>query len=96
VTFASYLIEKPNIGYESVLEAMKGPVGVVRVQIEAVGVTVGVRESISRGYENIEEPTRVCKTHEVVLEEVEWTKTGQEESACRGHESTCKDHESAL
>jgi hypothetical protein len=42
VTFASYLTEKPNIGYESVLEAMKGPVGVVRVQIEAVGVTVGV------------------------------------------------------
>ena len=72
------------------------PIEAVRVQIEAVGVTVGVRESISRGYENIEEPTRVCKTHDVVLEEVAWTITGHGESSFRGHESTCKDHESAL
>jgi hypothetical protein len=38
---------------------------------------------------------RVCKSHEVALEEVEWTntvRTGHEESACRGHESNCKDH----
>ncbi len=38
----------------------------------------------------------MCKTHDVVLEEVEWTITGHGESSFRGHESTCKDLESAL
>ncbi len=41
------------------------------------------------------EAMRVCKSHEVALEEVEWANTGHEESACRGYESNCKDHGSA-
>jgi hypothetical protein len=34
-------------------------------------------------------------TKEEVLEEVEWTNTGHEESVCRDHESTGNDHDSA-
>jgi hypothetical protein len=41
------------------------------------------------------EAMRVCKSHAVALEEVEWAYTGHEESACRGYESKCKDHVSA-
>ncbi len=47
--------------------------------------------STNRGYKRVVEPIRVCKSHEVVLEEMEWANTGHEVSACRGHESTCKD-----
>jgi hypothetical protein len=51
-----------NIGYESVLEAMKVPIGVVRVQILALGVTVEVMRVPIEAM-RIENP-QVCKSHD--------------------------------
>ncbi len=47
MTFASYLTENANIGYDSVLEAMKVSVEAVREPIEAVREPIeAVREPV--------------------------------------------------